>query len=142
MSDVASGSSPPDDSLPTDYDLRRVPFETEERLQQARRAAAETNTRLHAQPNIGMPRDGESQISLASLLVMMAVVSILLAIGRLFPPAVFAGVCGLVAVLYPLFIAIVVREHAWEQFWQQLWWSLLIVYLLSIIMAMARAAPV
>lgn len=70
--------------------------------------------------------DEDRQFSISHLLAIVTCAAIVLAVGRMLPPRVFAGLCGGVAFIYLVLLSVLkVRSLTWHIGW----WLLLAAYL-------------
>jgi hypothetical protein len=143
MSNSASDEqAPTPDSTPTGYLIEQMSPQAERQFQQLRDDLVASNARLNAKPNLVFAADQEaSQFSLSALLGMMAIASLAFTVGRWFDPAVFAGLCGLAAIVYPALLALFFSDRRSSPLAQQGWFLLLLIYLISIMLAIAQKQP-
>lgn len=123
----------------TDYSLAKNSTQDEGKLNRARQRQAEANAWLAGRtvPLTSLP-DENSRFSVKTLLMMMTIAALVFAIGRQLTPAVFAGVCGLLTLVYPLIIMAFARDSLYSPQLRQIWWLLLAIYLISITIAMSH----
>jgi hypothetical protein len=70
--------------------------------------------------------DASQRFSLANLLLLVTCAAVVLAVGRMLPPPIFAGVCGTVAFFYLVLLSVLQVQSA---MWHVGWWLLLVTYL-------------
>jgi hypothetical protein len=128
MDDDVERETPAPD--PGEYPLApdEIEDEAEARWYALRRLAA-ARARLMAELN---PTQPEKQLSLRYLMFLTAVASVLFATARLVSPDIFAGICGIVA-LVSVGVLQLFRQPSAKVV--AAWWMLMLVYILTSIFA-------
>ncbi len=90
----------------------------------------ESPTIVESFRSVPVASEPPAQFSLRWLFVLMTVGCVLLSLGRLFDPGQFAGLCGILTIVFPLLTAALNRFDSPHM--ESLWWTLLLVYLVAI----------
>ncbi|MBL8825456.1 MAG: hypothetical protein JNM18_00635 [Planctomycetaceae bacterium] len=80
----------------------------------------------------------DAQFSLRTLLGLMTLACVVFAVRRFFAPDVFAGLCGLITLLYPAVTTWLASDLRESPLARQIWLLLLAIYITSIGLAMAE----
>lgn len=122
---------------PTDYSLAAELPSAEAHRRRLRDEHVAALARWNAKPVLTFGTDAShNQFSLTTLLGLMTLASVAFAVRRFFEPEIFAGLCGLIALIYPAVTTWLASDLRESPLARQIWLLLLAIYIVAIGLAM------